>query len=436
MSGISGPGTWGDDGATIRVLVTLDQPPIEPAPLRVTPSRVGDSDEAPVVPSERDVLAPFGEHLRRAQKMELVSNLAAGISHHFNNLLMGILTASRLAARSLGEGHPALPYLAEIAAASDRGADLTRRLAALGRPAAEHTRPLRVGDVLDSARDVLRVLLGENVRLELAIETPDTLLLADPDQLQQVLVNLSLNAAEAMADGGVIVLAARIVQLPKDSGALLPLMSAGPHVELSVRDTGRGMDPQTRVRVFEPFFTTKGGGTGLGLYIVYGIVRALHGRIDVESELGRGTTVRILLPVHHPVEPTVAAAPRKPRILVVEDERLIRVTLRHTLALNGFDVHIAADATEARELFDALGDVDLVLSDMVLPGKNGSELVRELSALRPGLRVLFMSAYSRELLLQQGRITPDQRTLEKPFSEETLMMAVSELLGVEPKPRS
>jgi CheY-like chemotaxis protein len=213
-------------------------------------------------------------------------------------------------------------------------------------------------------------------------------------------------------------------------------MVPGGYVELAVRDTGRGMDPQTRARVFEPFFTTKGGGTGLGLYIVYGIVRALQGRIDVDSDLGRGTTVRILLPVHHPVEPTAAAEPRKPRILVVEDERLIRVTLRHTLTLNGFEVHIAADAAEARGLFHALGDVDLVLSDMVLPGKNGAELARELSALRPGLRVLFMSAYSRELLLQQGRITPEQRTLEKPFSEETLMLAVGELLGVLPKPRS
>ncbi len=435
MKGISTSRVRGDDGATIRFLVTLDHPPTEPATLRASPIRAGNSDEASFVPSERDVLAPYGEHLRRAQKMELVSNLAAGVSHHFNNLLMGILTASRLAARSLDEGHPALPYLAEIAAASDRGADLTRRLAALGRPATEHARPLRVGDVLDSARDVLRALLGENVRLEVAIEAPDALLLADPDQLQQALVNLSLNAAEAMADGGVIALSARTVHLPKDSGALLPGMAAGPYVELAVRDTGRGMDSQTRARVFEPFFTTKGGGTGLGLYIVYGIVRALQGRIDVDSDLGHGTTVRILLPVHHPVEPTGAAEPRKPRILVVEDERLIRVTLRHTLALHGFEVHIAADATEARELFDALGDVDLVLSDMVLPGKNGSELARELSALRPGLRVLFMSAYSRELLLQQGRITPSQRTLEKPFSEETLMLAVGELLGVLPKPR-
>lgn len=375
------------------------------------------------------MLAPFGEHLRRAQKMELVSNLAAGVSHHFNNLLMGILTASRLAARSLGEGHPALPYLAEIAAASDRGADLTRRLAALGRPGEEHLRPLRIGEELESARDMLQVLLGENVRLELAVEAPDALVLADRDRLQQALVNLSLNAADAMSDGGVLSLGARRVHVAPGARSLQPGMAPGEHLELSVRDTGRGMDPQTRAHLFEPFFTTKNGGTGLGLYIVHGIVQRLRGCVDVESELGQGTTVRILLPVHRPPEPAMSATPRKTRILVVEDERLIRVTLRHTLALHEFDVLVAADASEARTLFHQNPDIDLVLTDMILPGMNGSELARELLAARPDLRVLFMSAYTRELLLQQGRITPDQRTLEKPFTEETLVQALNEMLG-------
>lgn len=408
-------------------IVTLDLPPHESEHAPSRSSCCGDATQP--LTSEHDVLAPFGEHLRRAQKMELVSNLASGVSHHFNNLLMGILTASRLAARSLDEGHPALPYLAEIAAASDRGADLTRRLAALGRSGEHHPRPLRIGEVLESARDVLQVLLGENVRLELAVEAPLAVVFADPEQLQQVLVNLSLNAAEAMTDGGVLQLGARCVQVPPNARPLKLPMAAGGYVELSVRDNGRGMDAQTRARVFEPFFTTKNGGTGLGLYIVHGIVQQLRGGIDVESELGRGTTVRILLPVQSPVEPAAPATPRKTRILVVEDERLIRVTLRHTLALHDFDVLIAADATEARALFAQSSDIDLVLTDMILPGMNGAELARELLAARPGLRVLFMSAYSRELLLQQGRITPDQRTLEKPFTEEMLMNALNELLG-------
>ena len=418
------------DGPIVSHTVTFDPPPVDPALVRNCQTCSGDSDGSPPLASENDVLAPFGEHLRRAQKMELVSNLASGVSLHCNNLLMGILTASRLAARSLGEGHPALAYLAEIGAAADRGADLTRRLAALGRPAEERPRSLRIGEVLESARDVLRVLLGENIRLELAVETPDALVHADPDQLQQVLVNLSLNAADAMSDGGVLLLGARTVQVPAGSRSLVGPMTPGWHVELSVRDSGRGMDPQTRARVFEPFFTTKNGGTGLGLYIVHGIVQRLKGGIDVDSELGRGTTVRILLPVHLPVEPAASQAPRKPRILVVEDERLIRVTLRHTLALHDFDVLVAADALEARTLFDQSGDIDLVLSDMILPGKSGNELASELLEVRPGLRVLFMSAYSRELLLQQGRITQDQRTLEKPFTEETLLAAVNELLGL------
>lgn len=409
--------------------LTLDPSPIDVAISQTYPACSGEGAGLAAAASDADVLAPYGEHLRRAQKMELVSNLASGVSHHFNNLLMGILTASRLAARSLGEGHPALPYLAEIAAASDRGADLSRRLAALGRPGEEHLRPLRIGEELEAARDVLQILLGENVRLELAVETPCALVLADRDQLQQVLVNLSLNAAEAMSDGGVLCLGVRCVHLPAGTRALSGAMVPGEYVELCVRDSGRGMDPQTRARVFEPFFTTKNGGTGLGLYIVHGIVQRLRGRIDVDSELGRGTTVRILLPVHRPIEPAMPATPRKTRILVVEDERLIRVTLRHTLALHDFDVLVAADASEARTLFHQNPDIDLVLTDMILPGMNGSELARELLAARPDLRVLFMSAYSRELLLQQGRITPDRRTLEKPFTEETLLGAVNEMLG-------
>ena len=407
--------------------VTLELPPLETDAPRNCGSM--SEDRADPMPHEPDVLAPFGEHLRRAQKMELVSSLASGVSHHFNNLLMGILTASRLAARSLGEGHPALPYLAEIAAASDRGADLSRRLAALGRPGDDNPQPLRIGEVLESARDVLQVLLGENVRLELAVETPQALVFADSDQLQQVLVNLSLNAAEAMSDGGVLQLGARCVRLAPGARSVQSAPSSGEYVELHVRDSGRGMDAQTRARVFEPFFTTKNGGTGLGLYIVHGIVQRLRGRIDVDSEFGRGTTVRILLPVHQPIEPAEPEVRRKTRILVVEDERLIRVTLRHTLALHDFDVLVAADALEARALFAQASDIDLVLTDMILPGMNGAELARELLAARPGLRVLFMSACSRELLLQQGRITPDQRALEKPFTEEMLMSALNEMLG-------
>ena len=414
-------------GFLVNHTVTLDLPPLESGSASTCHGPSGDAAE-PMV-SEPDVLAPFGEHLRRAQKMELVSNLASGVSHHFNNLLMGILTASRLAARSLDEGHPALPYLAEIAAASDRGAELTRRLVALGRSAEDQPRPLRIGEVLESARDVLQVLLGENVRLELAVESPQAVVFADPDQLQQVLVNLSLNAAEAMSDGGVLQLGARRVLVPPDPRSVQFPLVAGEHVELSVRDSGRGMDAHTLARVFEPFFTTKNGGTGLGLYIVHGIVQRLRGRIDVDSELGRGTNVRILLPVQSPLEPTAQATPRKTRILVVEDERLIRVTLRHTLALHDFDVLIAADATEARALFAQSSDPAPVLTHPILPGMHGSELARERLAERPGLRVLFMSAYSRELLLQQGRITPEQRTLEKPFTEEMLMQALNELLG-------
>lgn len=374
-------------------------------------------------------LAPFEEHLRRAQKMELVSSLAAGVSHHFNNLLMGILGASRLAARQLDEGHPALPYLAEIAAAADRGSELTRKLIALGRPREGHQRPLRAGELLEHVRDTLRDLNPENIRLELVLDTPAALVHADPDQLQQVLINLSLNARDAMPDGGTLTLGAGTLSLARGHAQLAPHMEPGEYVVLSVRDTGRGMDPATLTHAFEPFYTTKASGTGLGLYIVYGIVQSLGGRIDVESRVGHGTQFRILVPAWHAPKPEPAANDRRPRILVVEDERLIRVTLRHTLGANGFDVLLAADAAEARSQFETSGGIDLLLSDMILPGATGADLAREFTAKDPNLHVLFMSAYPRDLLMAQGRITAEQPTLEKPFSEESLLAAVGQAIG-------
>jgi two-component system cell cycle sensor histidine kinase/response regulator CckA len=185
----------------------------------------------------------------------------------------------------------------------------------------------------------------------------------------------------------------------------------------------------TLTHAFEPFYTTKSSGTGLGLYIVYGIVQSLGGRIDVESHSGQGTLFRILLPAWQAVRPVAPSSERRPRILVVEDERLIRITLRHTLGASGFDVLLAADAAEARAQFETSGGVDLLLSDMILPGATGADLAREFLAQDPNLHVLFMSAYPRELLMAQGRITAEQPTLEKPFSEEALAAAVAQALG-------
>jgi signal transduction histidine kinase len=378
-------------------------------------------------------LAPYEEQIRRAQKMETVSNLAAGVARHFNDLLAGILSASRLAARQLDDDHPALPYLAEIAASADRGAELTRKLVAFGRARQPQPRPLRAGEAIDSARTVLRELLSEDVRLSVSVVDPDARIFADPEQLEQVLVNLSLNARDAMPEGGEVALTSRLVTLHQGSIDLPAGLAAGDYVEFAVRDSGPGMDDATKARIFEPFFTTKPEGTGLGLYIVYGIVSTLGGRIDVRSQPGQGATFRILLPAS--ATPMVALASdeggehRKPRILVVEDERLIRITLRHTLQAHGFEVLCAGDAGEARSLHEAMGTFDVLLTDMILPGSTGSELARELAQRQPNIGIVYMSAYPRELLLSQGRVSNESRTLEKPFTEDSLVDAVHSVLA-------
>ncbi|MCC7014401.1 MAG: response regulator [Planctomycetes bacterium] len=373
-------------------------------------------------------LAPFEEQIRRAQKMETVSTLAAGISHHFNNLLMGILGASRLAARQLDDEHPALPYLAEIAAAADRGAELTRKLVDFGRPRQPQLRPMRVVDAIEGARGVLRDLLPEDVRLSVILGAPEARVIADPEQLEQILVNLTLNARDALPSGGEVSIAACALELGEASPHLLARMKPGSYVEISVRDTGCGMDEATRARIFEPFFTTKPEGTGLGLYIVYGVLASLGGRIEVDSQLGAGTTFRLLLPAYQPPPAPAVAPDRKPRILVVEDERLIRITLRHTLQREGFEVLCAGDAVEARAVLRDVGYPDVLLSDMILPGASGTDLAQEVVLANPATRVVFMSAYPRDVLLAQGRIDASARTLEKPFGEDTLLAVLRDSL--------
>jgi CheY-like chemotaxis protein len=369
--------------------------------------------------------------------MEAISNLAAGVAHHFNNVLMGILGASRMAARHLDPQDPAQTYLAEIGAAADRGAELTRMLVAFGRARDPQLRPHRIAEVIGPTRNLLRDLLGEDVRTSVVIEHPDACVLADREQLQQLLVNLAMNSRDAMPEGGELTISSRALELAADSPLRAPATTPGRYVEIKVHDTGRGMDAATASRAFEPFFTTKQDGTGLGLYIVYGVVQSLGGQVDIESEPGKGTTLRILLPRHECAKisdksagnGTSGARARSPRVLVVEDERLIRITLRHTLQENGFEVLCAADVPDALEMFSSSGPIDLLLTDMVLPTGGGAELARTLTERQPNLPVLFMSAYPRELLVRQGRLDPGVPSLEKPFSEETLLASLHGALG-------
>jgi two-component system cell cycle sensor histidine kinase/response regulator CckA len=288
---------------------------------------------------------------------------------------------------------------------------------------------------------MLRQVIGEDITLEVGLGTVGGSVLANPTHLEHILLNLVVNSRDAMSQGGRLRIATRDETLAAARATRGRTLPAGNYVVLEVEDSGSGMDEATQSRLFEPFFTTKppGSGTGLGLYTVYSLVDQLEGGIELESEPGRGTRFRILLPLHVGDLAPPAQAPRETRrpptagparILVVEDERLIRATLRRSLSEAGHDVLVAENAKQALEVARACETaIDLLLSDIVLPDASGTEVARIHSAEIPGLRVLFMSAYPAELLVQQGRIRPGTRTLEKPFDERALSDAIEEALG-------
>ncbi len=374
----------------------------------------------------------------RVQKLEAVGRLASGIAHDFNNLLMGVISCANLARKSLPPEGDAAGLLAEIQSAAERGASLSKQLLSYSRQKPAEARPMLLNDAVRTAERMLRQVIGEDIELCVELAPSGGPVLADAGKIEQVLMNLAVNARDAMPRGGLLRIATRDVAFERVVHVRGRNLLPGRYVELEVADNGCGISTEMQERVFEPFFTTKeaGQGTGLGLYTVYGIVDQLGGTIDFESAVGRGTTFRILLQrVEPPREPSAGrvGVERPSRgsetILLVEDERLIRMALRHTLSQLGYRVIVAGDAVEALQASAAHeGPIALLLSDMVLPGKNGSELARELEAARPGLRTIFMSAFPSEMLVEQGRLAPGVQTLVKPFTEEALATAVRRVL--------
>jgi PAS domain S-box-containing protein len=382
------------------------------------------------------------EQLRQAQKMEAVGRLATGIAHDFNNLLMGVLGCARIAQRSLASDHPAMEMVDEIRAAVERGANLSRQLLAYSRQRPAEVELLRLNDVVGAIERMLRPVIGEDIQLELELCPSGGSIYANAAKIEQVLMNLAVNARAAMPAGGRLRIATRDLEFERPVHTRTKDLTPGRWVVLEVSDTGCGMSEHVLAHLFEPFFTTKpvDQGTGLGLYTVYGILEQFGAGVDVESRVGAGTTFKI----HFPWQPQPSTgAPAEPAsgavvegggdgetILVVEDERLVRATLEHTLTSLGYRVLVAADAEEALRRSDAhKGAIDLLLSDMVLPGLNGSELARKLRARRPELRTVFMSAHPNDVLIAEGRIEPGVFTLEKPFTEEHLVERLRDALA-------
>jgi two-component system cell cycle sensor histidine kinase/response regulator CckA len=378
------------------------------------------------------------EELRQAQKMEAIGRLAGGVAHDFNNLLAAIMGHGELMMRRLEANHPLYRHAEAIQKAATRGALLTRQLLAFSRKEVLAPRVLDIQLVVAEMEEMLRRLIGEHIELVILLGERPLQIRADRGQIEQVIMNLAVNARDAMPSGGVLTIEVSPVSLSGPSEA----RRTGPHVLLRVTDTGCGMDTATVARVFEPFFTTKeqGKGTGLGLSTVYGIVEQSSGQIEVESAPGAGTTFRVLLPRVEEATGTSVAASSGPTtaygsetVLLVEDEVALRAMAREALQNHGYVVLEAGNGVEALAVADSMrGPIHLLVTDVVMPRMGGGELAQRLSAAQPGMRVLFMSGYTDDAVVREGVSEATSAFLQKPFTLGTFARKVRETLDAPP----
>ncbi len=379
------------------------------------------------------------EALRQAQKMEAIGRLAGGVAHDFNNLLMVIRGQAALSQNNIGPNSSLRRELGEIIKAADRASSLTRKLLAFGRRQVLQPRVLDVNGLLNQVAEILPPVLGDDIDLTINLDRELGHVKADAAQLEQVIMNLVFNARDAMPQGGHLTIETVNCDLDEEWTRTHPGASLGPHVMLAVHDTGHGMDEETQSHIFEPFFTTKdtSKGTGLGLATVYGTVNQSGGCITVSSKLGFGTTFQIYLPqVNAPVEiielpkPMVEPLRGEERILLVEDDDAVRRMTCEFLKIKGYTVIQARSAADAIEWMGSNdGAVDLVLTDVLMPGVKGRELVEQLMKVHPALKVLYMSAYTEDDAINIGILNPGTAFIEKPFSPDELAKRVREVLS-------
>ncbi len=386
-----------------------------------------------------ELLHDTEKQLIQSQKLEAVGRLAGGISHDFNNLLTVILGYSDIMKRSLQAGDPLRRNVDEIIKASERAASLTRQLLAFSRKQVMQPRVFDLETVVGDLEKMLRRMIGEDIELRVTTEVDLGNIKADPVQLEQVIMNLVINARDAMPKGGKLSIEMSNVYLDESYSQDHVSVVPGDYVMLAISDTGCGMDEETRQRIFEPFFTTKeqGKGTGLGLSTVYGIVKQSGGNIWVYSEEGHGTTFKIYFPrVTAQAEEYKRASNglKMPEgsetILLVEDAELVRTLARQVLETAGYRVLEAANADAAIRLCDSInGDrIDLLLTDVVMPGMSGNDMSRILLVKHPGMPVLYMSGYTDEAIVQHGVLEPGINFLQKPFTPAALATKVREVL--------
>ncbi|MBZ5550194.1 MAG: PAS domain S-box protein [Acidobacteriia bacterium] len=378
------------------------------------------------------------EQFRQAQKMEAVGRLAGGVAHDFNNLLMVINGYTEVLLEQLEQGSNMHQKVHSIQQAADRAATLTRQLLAFSRKQLLELKVVDVNTVIADMERLLRPLIGENIELVTRLSPDAGRTRADAGQLEQVIMNLVVNAKDAMPEGGRITLQSSSVTVRQnfhEQRFILP----GPYVVISVGDTGHGMDKETQSRIFEPFFTTKekGKGTGLGLSTVYGIVKQSNGYVYLQSELGSGTTFYIYLPS---VEDSAEGAPPAKSqenekggcetILLVEDEESVRELVRETLALRGYKVLEAENGEDGLRVAENCKEhIDILITDVVMPGIGGRELAKKLLLVRPGISVLYLSGYTEDTVVHQGALIPGTAFLQKPFTLQSLAKKVRDVLN-------
>ncbi len=387
-----------------------------------------------------EALRESREQLLQAQRMESVGTLAGGIAHDFNNLLMGMIGYLDLCGDQIDALHPAREYLTEAMAQAHRSADLTRRLLAFARKEAIAPRVIDLNDTVDHMLKMLRRVVGEDIDLTWKPSADPCIIRMDPSQIDQILANLTINARDAIEGVGAISISTGQVEVTEENSAAYAYAAPGAYSVLTVADTGCGMDEATASRIFEPFFTTKaiGQGTGLGLATVYGIVTQNEGTIAVESRPGSGSTFRLCLP-RDSGQPTSIQPPTTEEpsgggetILLADDEKSVRVTTRAFLKAAGYTVLVAADPAEALGLAaEHDGQIDLLLTDMVMPGMNGVDLAHELTRTHPDVRVLYMSGYTADTIANKGAWDASIDLLTKPFGKAVLLQKVREVLDRE-----
>jgi PAS domain S-box-containing protein len=389
----------------------------------------------------------YERRLQQSQRLESLGLLAGGVAHDFNNILAVIINYADVVAQDIDHAAIHEPHrwetsrqdMAQIRRAADRAIGLTRQLLMFGRREIAQPDVINLNDVVAEVQQLLCRTLGEHIELVTTLAADLAPIVADPGQIEQVLVNLAVNARDAMPDGGTLIVETANLSEAEEREIAHPEVGVGRHVRMRVCDTGSGMSRETAERAFEPFFTTKSktAGTGLGLPTVYGIVTQAGGQAYLESELGVGTTVTVLLPATSQMPTATVKAPKRcpatevgQTILVVEDEDALREVSRRILARNGYEVLTAANGIEALELAAGYqGDIELLLTDVVMPHMLGKELATKMRGVRPDIEVLYMSGYAQPVLASQGTLDPGVALLNKPFTEAQLIAEVRDALS-------